>query len=161
MAIACTLEDVRRWYERDLSRYASWEESVEALDDGSRSPDAVETGLSGPQIERRLRFRIYTDTNYYTISASEGTEEREGYLGCQGSSRKPRAGEGWTRGNDLPDGPLTEATWRDILAAIVSYELVRVHRRQEPAAIMLGVASRANTDDIPMPSLTPATRPVN
>jgi hypothetical protein len=55
-----------------------------------------------------------------------------GYLGCIASSRRWRAGEDWHRGSDLPDGPLTEETWRSILAAIVSYELVDVVKEARP-----------------------------
>ncbi|MEE8114809.1 MAG: hypothetical protein V3T23_10710, partial [Nitrososphaerales archaeon] len=49
------------------------------------------------------------------------------YLGCTASSRKPRAGEDWTRGSDLADGDLSLETWNKILGDIVAYELVRVH----------------------------------
>ena len=137
MAIACTLEDVKAWYERDLSRYAPWSESVEVLDDTGRTPVPS---------ERALRFRFYTDTNCYAISAVERHGERPGYLGCIASCRKPRAGEDWTRGSDLPDGPLTEDTWRRIVANVVSYELVRVHRREEPKGVMIDVAGTEGAD---------------
>ena len=46
------------------------------------------------------------------------------YLGCTASTRKPRAGEDWDRGNDLPDGPFNRRTWIKILNGIVKYELV-------------------------------------
>lgn len=75
----------------------------------------------------RYALAIYTDRNRYSLTIVEATEEQpEGYLGCVASSRKPRAGEDWHRGNDLPDGPLNHDTWTRILAGILGYELVRV-----------------------------------
>ena len=49
-----------------------------------------------------------------------------GYLGCTGQCRKPRAGEDWTRGSDLPDGSYSKETWDKIISAIVAHELVKV-----------------------------------
>lgn len=74
----------------------------------------------------KFRFRIYTDTNWYSVTAVEN--DKGGYLGCIAKCRKPRAGEDWHRGNDLPDGHLTLETYRNIFLAIVRYELVKVHR---------------------------------
>ena len=72
------------------------------------------------------QFRIYTHDNSYSIVAR--TKPGGGsYLGCIASSRKPRAGEDWTRGNDLADGDISDETWNQIIADIVSYELVTVH----------------------------------
>jgi hypothetical protein len=51
-------------------------------------------------------------------------------LGCGASTRKPRSGEDWTRRNDLPDGPFNEKTWRNILGAIVGYELVKIQNQE-------------------------------
>lgn len=61
----------------------------------------------------RLKYRVVPDA--------------PGYLGCIAVSRTPRAGEEWCRGNDLPDGSFSRETWTKILAAVVSYEMVRVH----------------------------------
>ena len=44
------------------------------------------------------------------------------------SSRKPRAGEDWTRGNDLTDGKFNKDTWDNIVADILSCELVDIKR---------------------------------
>lgn len=107
--------DVKNWFERDI-RYANWNRDVEVI---------TESDVS-------LEFRVYTDTNCYRVSAKV-REDGTGYLGCIASARKPRAGEDWTRGNDLPDGPLSEETWRNILAAIVGYELVSIARSHKPA----------------------------
>ena len=143
-----TIEDVKRWYERDLARYANWEDSVQILPPNKDDPAETPT----------LKLRIFTDNNWYSIYARDprpqyretepppmpddrgSIEPRQllprqammdaGYLGCGSTSRKPRAGEDWHRGSDLADGPLTEETWHRIIGDIVSYELVRVHRRQ-------------------------------
>lgn len=72
-----------------------------------------------------IRFRIYTNDNSYSIVAH--CTPQKSYLGCIARSRKPRAGETWTRGNDLADGKLNYKTWVRILGDIVSYELVQVH----------------------------------
>ena len=64
---------------------------------------------------------LYTDNNKYLITIWDN------YLCCGATSRKPRAGEGWTRGNDLADGDFSKDTWHSILADIVSFEMVRVN----------------------------------
>ncbi len=107
---------LKMWYERDLARFASFDDSAQSL------------GECGEPGNITATIRIYTETNGYTIRAGK-RDGSDGYLGCTVSSRKPRAGEGWTRGRDLADGLLNEDTWRRILADIVSYEIVRVHRR--------------------------------
>jgi len=72
---------------------------------------------------------LYTATNRYSITATFRGDNNKNYLGCTASSRKSRAGEDWTRGNDLPDGDLSERTWQRILAGIVRYELQTIHRQ--------------------------------
>ena len=67
--------------------------------------------------ESRFKIHIYTDRNIYSIVATET------YLGCTAASRKPRPGEKYTRGNDLPDGNFLEGTFTRILGAILFYEL--------------------------------------
>lgn len=116
-AVMATVQDVFRWMDRDFRFCDSPRGTVEVKENGydpTRGDDC-------------LRFSIYTDTNRYSIVAKEGNQNRVSYLGCVASSRKPRAGEDWTRGRDLADGSLSEETWRKILADIVSYELVKVH----------------------------------
>lgn len=72
----------------------------------------------------RQSFQFYTkDNKYYLVFG-------ENYLGCTVSSRKSRAGEDWTRGNDLPDGKFNEKTWNRIKNAIISYELVKIAKKQ-------------------------------
>ncbi|MGD2072935.1 MAG: hypothetical protein PVG65_05560 [Candidatus Thorarchaeota archaeon] len=71
------------------------------------------------------KFRVYTRDNVYGIGARFRTNGRD-YLGCTVSKRKPRAGEDWTRGNDLPDGPFNRKTWEKIKDSIIQYELVKI-----------------------------------
>lgn len=77
-----------------------------------------------------VRVKLYTDNNCYSIVATldKANQIPGGYLGCTASSRKPRAGEGWTRGSDLADGDFSQETWNKILGDIVAYELVEIHK---------------------------------
>lgn len=79
-------------------------------------------------------FCIYTNENKYKIFAMDRLED-DGYLGCQVVVRKVRAGEDWNRGNDLPDGPLNEETWKKILNSILNYELVKLSKYKKPSGI--------------------------
>lgn len=109
------LETLRGWMERDLRySYFSWENHVQ-----------VENFKVGGNPRDGFRVRLYTDRNVYTIVFREADPgDPHTYFGCQVSSRKPLAGENWTRGNDLPDGKFSEETWRKMVGAIASYELV-------------------------------------
>lgn len=78
-----------------------------------------------PLRDNHLHVILFTNDHLYYISAGLPRESGgTGYLGCIADTRKPRAGETWTRGNDLPDGPLTKETWDSIVRKIVGYELV-------------------------------------
>lgn len=116
-----TIEDLRSWIERDITRFANPDNHLSVVEDS----------------HGKFRFHMFTDNNQYHVVARESFEpsftndgrvalEEKGYLGCTASSRKPRAGEDWTRGRDMADGPLEEGTWDRILKEIVCYELVRV-----------------------------------
>lgn len=100
--------DIVEWYKEDLGRFAPLD--THCLVGGSES---------------KIKLQIFTDNNRYTIIATESHGDGY-YLGCTVSSRKPRAGEGWTRGNDMPDGKLSRELWDRIVKEIVSYELVRI-----------------------------------
>jgi len=63
---------------------------------------------------------IYTVTNAYAFRITKT------YLGCTAGTRMPRAGEDWSRGNDLPDGKFTKETLTKILGAILFYESQKV-----------------------------------
>ncbi len=115
-----TLKDFDNWLS-GLVRFGRADDHIEGFD-GPSSPG-----------EAKRTIRIYTDTNFYNISAIE-RDGKDGYLGCVASGRKPRAGEDWHRGSDLADGPLTEETWQRILGDIISYEMVKVHKPVEPVA---------------------------
>ena len=65
-------------------------------------------------------IKLYTNDHSYQIIA------KPHYLGCQGGTRKPRPGETWHRGNDLPDGPFCRAKFDRIMGAIVGYELKQI-----------------------------------
>jgi len=88
-------------------------------------------GHSKPGIEVFRKFCFYTENNAYFIVAIDRTKN-EGYIGCQVQCRKPRAGEDWLRGNDLPDGKFTKATWDIIEKAILNYELVKLTKYLKP-----------------------------
>ncbi len=101
-------EKVREWL-KAVYRPSQIERAIHVL------PDTDEYGA--------MHIKIWTDTNEYRIRIvlkSGGLENA--YMGASASTRKPRTGETWTRGNDLPDGKFSEELWRDILAAIVKYE---------------------------------------
>jgi len=76
-----------------------------------------------------IRVKIFTKDHCYTIVAILPSEKRlEGYFGTYANCRKARAGEDWTRGSDLPDGEYKRETWERFIAAMVSYEMVKVVR---------------------------------
>jgi hypothetical protein len=75
----------------------------------------------------QLRFTFYTDRHKYYIRVGDSSSGKPcGYLGCVADTRKPRAGENHTRGNDLADGPFTQETWNRIKDDILSYEFVKI-----------------------------------
>lgn len=128
-------------------RYANWDRDV----------------LIEEETETNLRIQVFTDVHSFQISASEPSDIRpNGYLGCIASCRKPRAGEDWTRGSDLSDGPLSLETWHHILGDIISYEMVKVHRHDPNAALVdlpASVVSESGSEiaapnSASMPSLT-------
>lgn len=116
----CDLNDFRKWLE-DFQVY-SGKGCIEILD--GRMKDDNKDG--------QMCIKIYTETNSYNILAICKPENNRSYLGCGASSRKPRAGEKWFRGNDLPDGKLTYQTWYKILIGIISYEMVKIHKIKIP-----------------------------
>jgi hypothetical protein len=79
---------------------------------------------------RLFKARFFTGQFEYTITAREGWAEEtaadEGYLGAVVSNRRPRAGEDWTRGDDLADGSYSAETWHRIMVDIISHEMVRL-----------------------------------
>jgi hypothetical protein len=81
-------------------------------------------------------YRIVARPYSYTkkelkIGKEIGPSNVPPYLGATVSTRKPRAGEDWTRGNDLADGPYSKDTWEKIKNDIIGYELVKVSKPKE------------------------------
>lgn len=113
-----SLADFRTWLHQDIGRYGNVDTSVEFA----------------PTDPFDLAFHIYTETNRFRVVVREARDGKHSYLGCTSTCRKPRAGEDWTRGSDLADGPLEPETWHRILADIVSYEIQKIHRPRWPVA---------------------------
>lgn len=85
--------------------------------------------IKNEQIQNSFKFNIYTNNYKYNIVCID-EKNNGGYLGCIVSSRKPRAGESWTRGNDLPDGKFNYKTWKNIINSIIKYELIKIEKPQ-------------------------------
>ncbi|MBA7620341.1 hypothetical protein ES703_27687 [subsurface metagenome] len=113
------VDELKQWVKDEICR-GQFKKFVKVIEDSGEGGGAV-----GSEYEFRFRFNIYTETHRYRISALDRSSD-EGYLGCTASTRKPRAGEDWTRGNDLPDGKFTKETWEHIKNAIIAYELVEL-----------------------------------
>lgn len=72
----------------------------------------------------RVKALFFTDSHSYAIHAQ--LRDGGGYLGAYAGTRKPRPGETWTRGNDLPDGRYCKNTFDKIMRSIVRYEMKRL-----------------------------------
>lgn len=114
MAKKATIEDFKLWL-GNIGKFSRTPRNIEVVTDEGE-------GYGNGVWSERYTVRIYTDNNCYAITARDSNDSN--YLGCTASNRKPRAGETWTRGNDLADGKLTKKTWHAILGDIVSYEMV-------------------------------------
>ena len=99
-----------------------------------------------PNYEHGIRVHFYTHDHVYSIVAKKHAVHKETkengkvvsasnastYLGCTVQVRKPRAGEDWTRGNDLADGKYCYETWQRIKDDIIAYELVKLNLKAAP-----------------------------
>ena len=113
------LEQLKKWLNELLFRDNSLEDHFQITTDSQR--------FEGTKEEFTHVVYFYTKNNrYYIVVAPSSSRDGTTYFGCQVSDRKPRAGETWTRGNDLPDGKFNEDTWIRIKNAIISYEIVKV-----------------------------------
>lgn len=111
----------------DISDFMTWLEKLTRFATVDRYMDIACTGDSEAPWRGDRRVKIYTAQQCYCLTALSGqTKTDDGYLGCVVSSRMPRAGEDWTRGNDLADGALTKKTFNRIMSDIVSYEMVQI-----------------------------------
>lgn len=81
--------------------------------------------------EQIVEYVLFTNEFKYKIFAIE-RDKGSSYLSCQVSSRKPRPGEDWTRGNDLRDGELNLETWNKIIRDMINYEIVRLSPYRKP-----------------------------
>lgn len=72
--------------------------------------------------QNRVFIIFYTAENKYHISAVK-KENGGSYMGCILINRKPRPGEDWGRGSDLPDGKYTKQTWDAIVNRIIAMEM--------------------------------------
>ncbi len=102
-------------------QFTMWLETLSRWQDEATYKTLSEEGLP----EERLTVQIFTASHVYRIAASPT------YLGCTVSSRMPRPGETWTRGNDLADGSFAIETWDRILRDIVGYELKAIEPERE------------------------------
>jgi len=121
---ASKVNQLKQWV-RDICRYARVKDFVKELEDEGEGKEK--------EYEYRFTFNIYTETHRYRITALDRSKD-EGYLGCTVSNRKPRAGEDWTRGNDLPDGEFIKETWEHIKNGILAYELIKLAPKTEAMA---------------------------
>ena len=110
------LNNVKQWYgssEQDWSDYIMTDrEQWKYRNPHKMIPDDFDDR------EGHLNVTIWTNDHEYHIYASST------HLGCIASTRKPRAGETWTRGNDLPDGAFSKKTFDSIIRKIAGYEIV-------------------------------------
>lgn len=79
--------------------------------------------VAGDENHHKYKVYLYTKSRKRYMILGIDRPNDEGYLGSQVSNTYPLAGEDWTRGDDLPDGPFNEETWYNILSAIVGNEL--------------------------------------
>lgn len=104
------LNEVKVWYEPSEQKWSDYiQTDQERLDCGSRERS------TRPEVQH---LTLWTNDHEYHISFSHR------YMGCIASCRKPRAGENWTRGNDLHDGDFSKETFDGVMKDIVRYELV-------------------------------------
>lgn len=122
------ISQLKQWMKDEICRYGQFAKIVQILEDEGGSEAGV-----GKHGESKFKCNIFTEEYRYRISAIDRSED-EGYLGCTSSTRKPRAGEDWTRGNDLPDGKFTRETWEHIKNGILKYELVELAPKIEGIA---------------------------
>ena len=103
------------WIKNEVCPYSNFNDYTHITDD------------SNPPL--RTNVNVYSHDYCYHITCTE-----EGYLGSSFTCRKPRAGESWHRGNDLPDGKFNRETWESIKAAIIKNEFVKIVKQQRGMA---------------------------
>ena len=107
---------------------------------------AVHGDCAGGDARESLDCVLYTNDHQYRIGVHL-CGDSPAYLGASVFARKPRAGEDWNRGNDLPDGSFTRETFDKIMFAIVGYELVaKVKNKKDPAGFEPAVETGKTVD---------------
>ena len=76
----------------------------------------------------KLETGVTEERHIGCLKCGKSNKSKWGYLGCITKTRKPRAGEDWNRGNDLPDGAYCVETFREITRSMLAYELVKTVR---------------------------------
>lgn len=106
----------------------SWDDYILTDEDWARYVGGKKTDYGRNGVHLNMIF--WTTEHCYHISATapSGTKPT-GYLGAYVHCRRQRAGENWTRGSDLPDGPFSKEMWETILKSIIGYEIVAASRR--------------------------------
>lgn len=135
------IEELKSWFQ-EIARYCRVDKFLEVVEDGGEG--------DGESYEHELKVRLYTDSHKYTIVAIDRSKDN-GYLGCVASTRKPRAGEDWTRGNDLADGPFDLETWQKIKNDIIAYELVPIAPKSEPKVDIPEVGPSIESEEVQNP----------
>jgi hypothetical protein len=126
---------------RDLTPMEELDQWLKELVFPGKVEDFVEiTSNIENEDEHQREMFIYTEEHCYFINAIVRKDDGKNYIGCNVTTRKTRAGEQWNRGNDLPDGPFNQETWKKIIYAIVNYELVKLSPFQKPDSIPEDVA---------------------
>lgn len=74
--------------------------------------------LKSLEVNKTYHLYLFSQRYIYSISVNPH------YLGCILAARQQRPLEDWHRCSDLPDGDCTEDTFKSILYAILSCELV-------------------------------------
>jgi len=115
------MKNIKEWL-KEICRWENVKAFVHVLIDEGEGTDK--------KYKTKFTCKLYTHNNCYKITAIDRATD-EGYLGCTVSARKPRAGEDWTRGNDLADGKFNRETWENIKNDIIAYELVKVALKTE------------------------------
>ncbi len=115
------VDQLKQWVQ-EICIWGGFKKFVEIIKDEGEGKE--------PGYEHRFMFNIYTETHLFRITALDRSKD-EGYLGCTVSNRKPRAGEDWTRGRDLPDGKFIKETWDEIKNAIIARELVELAPKEK------------------------------
>ena len=93
----------------------------------------------GPNPDR-LVVIFFTNNHEYRISCNAKSNYMSGYV----ENRKPRPGENWTRGNDLPDGSFCKETFDSIIRRAFAYEIIAKVKRVEPTADNVAITSSLN-----------------